>query len=49
LLISQINYFLTNFADPAEKFSHDAANRHLAGDKVKLFRVCCLPSAQTMS
>ena len=39
MLISQINYFLTNFADPAEKFSHDAANRHLAGDKVKLFRV----------
>jgi len=34
LLISQINYTLTNFADHAEKFSHDAINRYLAGEKI---------------
>jgi len=33
LLISQINYTLTNFADHTEKFSHDAINRYLAGEK----------------
>jgi hypothetical protein len=32
LLISQINYTLTNFADHTEHFSHDAVNRYLAGD-----------------
>jgi len=35
LLASQINYTLTNFADHAEKFSHDAANRYLAGDEIR--------------
>ena len=35
LLTSQINYTLTNFADHAEKFSHDAANRYLAGDEIR--------------
>jgi hypothetical protein len=34
LLISQINYTLTNFADHTDKFSHDAINRYLAGDKI---------------
>ena len=35
LLASQINYTLTNFAEHAEKFSHDAANRYLAGDEIR--------------
>ena len=35
LLISQINYTLTNFADHTEHFSHDAMNRYLAGDQVR--------------
>jgi hypothetical protein len=35
LLISQINYTLTNFADHTEHFSHDAVNRYLAGDQVR--------------
>jgi hypothetical protein len=34
LLISQINYTLTNFADHTDKFSHDAINRYLAGEKI---------------
>jgi hypothetical protein len=34
LLSSQINYTLTNFADHTEKFSHDAINRYLAGEKI---------------
>jgi hypothetical protein len=34
LLISQINYTLTNFADHTDKFTHDAINRYLAGDKI---------------
>lgn len=34
LLSSQINYTLTNFADHAEEFSHDAINRYLAGDRI---------------
>lgn len=34
LLVSQINYTLTNFADHCEDFSHDAINRHLRGDRV---------------
>lgn len=29
LLVSQINYTLTNFADHCESFSHDAINRYL--------------------
>jgi hypothetical protein len=34
LLVSQINYTLTNFANHTEKFSHDAINRYLAGEKI---------------
>jgi hypothetical protein len=34
LLISQINYTLTNFAEHTEKFSHDTINRYLAGEKI---------------
>jgi Transposase DDE domain len=35
LLISQINYTLTNFAEHTEQFSHDALNRYLAGDQIR--------------
>jgi len=35
LLVSQINYTLTNYAAHTEKFSHDMANRYLAGDEVR--------------
>jgi hypothetical protein len=35
LLISQINYTLTNFAEHTEEFSHDAVNRYLAGDQIR--------------
>jgi hypothetical protein len=35
LLVSQINYTLTNYADHTEKFSHDMANRYLAGDEIR--------------
>jgi hypothetical protein len=35
LLVSQINYTLTNFADHSEKFSHDALNRYLNGEKLR--------------
>lgn len=34
LLVSQINYTLTNFADHCEQFSHDQINRYLAGEKI---------------
>jgi len=34
LLVSQINYTLADFADRCEKFSHDAVNRYLPGDKI---------------
>jgi DDE superfamily endonuclease len=34
LLVSQINYTLTNFADHCERFSHDAINRYLRGEKI---------------
>ncbi len=34
LLVSQINYTLTNFADHCEKFSHDAINRSLRGERI---------------
>lgn len=34
LLVSQINYTLTNFADHCEQFSHDAINRFLRGEKL---------------
>ena len=35
LLVSQINYTLTNYADHTEKFSHDIANRYQAGDEIR--------------
>lgn len=35
LLVSQINYTLTHYAEHTEKFSHDMANRYLAEDKVR--------------
>jgi hypothetical protein len=34
LLVSQINYTLTNFADHTEQFSHDAINRYLRGERI---------------
>jgi len=34
LLVSQINYTLTYFADHTETFSHDAARRYLLGEKI---------------
>jgi hypothetical protein len=34
LLVSQINYTLTNFADHAERLSHDAVNRYLRGERI---------------
>ena len=34
LLVSQINYTLTNFADHCEAFSHDAINRYLRGERI---------------
>ncbi len=34
LLVSQINYTLTHFADHWEKFSHDALNRSLRGERI---------------
>jgi len=34
LLISQINYTLTYFADHSEQRSHDAINRYLRGDRI---------------
>jgi hypothetical protein len=34
LLVSQINYTLTNFADHCEQFSHDALNRYLRGERI---------------
>ena len=34
LLVSQINYTLTNFADHCERFSHDAINRYLRADRI---------------
>lgn len=50
LLVSQINYTLTNFADHSERLSHDGVNRYLRGeritpclvwDKVRAQRLCC--------
>jgi hypothetical protein len=35
LLVSQINYTLTNFADHSKKFSHDALNRYMAGEQLR--------------
>jgi hypothetical protein len=34
LLVSQIDYTLTNFADHCEQFSHDAINRYLRGERI---------------
>jgi len=34
LLVSQINYTLTYFAERSAQFSHDAAKRYLEGDKI---------------
>ena len=34
LLVSQISYTLTNFADHCEQFSHDAINRYLCGERI---------------
>jgi hypothetical protein len=34
LLVSQINYTLTNFAHHSERFSHDAINRYLRGERL---------------
>ena len=34
LLVSQINYTLTHFADHCERFSHDAINRYLRGERI---------------
>lgn len=34
LLVSQINYTLTNFADHSERFSHDAINRYLEAERI---------------
>jgi hypothetical protein len=34
LLVSQINYTLTNFADHCEQCSHDAINRYLRGEQI---------------
>ncbi len=34
LLVSQINYTLTNFADHCEQFSHDAINRYLGDERI---------------
>jgi hypothetical protein len=34
LLVSQINYTLTNFADHTEQFSHDAINRYLRDERI---------------
>jgi hypothetical protein len=35
LVVSQINYTLTNYAEHTEKFSHDLATRYLAGDEIR--------------
>ena len=35
LLVSQINYTLTNYAEHTENFSHDMANRYLADDVLR--------------
>lgn len=34
LLVSQINYTLTNFADHCQRLSHDAVNRYLRGERI---------------
>jgi hypothetical protein len=39
LLVSQINYTLTNFAEHCDRFSHDSINRYLSGDKITPYPV----------
>ena len=34
LLVTQINYTLTHFAEHTEHFSHDAINRYLRGERL---------------
>jgi hypothetical protein len=34
LLISQVNYTLTNLAEHLKSFSHDTINRYLKGEKL---------------
>ena len=34
MLVSQINYTLTKFADHGEQLSHDAINRYLRGERI---------------
>ena len=34
LLVSQINYTLTNFANHSQEFSHDAINRYLGSERM---------------
>ena len=34
LLSSQVNYTLTHFAGHSKRFSHDLANRYLAGERI---------------
>jgi hypothetical protein len=34
LLVTQINYTLTHFAEHTERFSHDAINRSLRGERI---------------
>ena len=34
LRVTQINYTLTNFAEPTEHFSHDAIQRYLRGERL---------------
>ena len=40
LLSTPINYTLTHFADPYERFSHDKIHRYLAGDRLRPSAVC---------
>ena len=35
LFSTPINYTLTHFADPCERFSHDQINRYLAGARLR--------------
>jgi hypothetical protein len=35
LLVSQLNYTLTNYADHTDKFSHDMVNRYLAAEAIR--------------
>ena len=34
LVVTQINYTLTHFAEYTERFSHDAINRYLRGERI---------------